>query len=213
MQAWHPRIAQQPYPPLTVGLPMAILLAAEQGFTHSTQAGKLSRTYPYAVFSVQTNGVYDMQRRWWCWCLLLLGEALGLLSCAPLPTQPGETQPYALLVFPEAIRLVALDSQTIDSRVRISTIRVAPGLHRLRMVYTGPSPQHAGQQNDPFCLDTYMGQQYLFETRTRGIIWRPEIVTQTLIPGYCTAHQCSEGELHIPRTPHGIPCPATASST
>src|SRR6266446_1229255 len=66
-------------------------------------------------------------RRRWRWFLLLLGGALGLLSCAPMPTQPGETQPYALLVFPEAIRLVALDTQTIDPRVRVRAIRVAPG--------------------------------------------------------------------------------------
>ena len=150
-------------------------------------------------------------RRRWCWFLLLLGGALGLLSCASLPTQPSETEPYALLVFPEAIRLVALDTQPIDARVRIRTIRVVPGLHRLQMVYTGPSPQHAGQQNDPFCLEAHMGQQYLFETRTRGIIWRPEIITQTLIPGYCTTHQCPQGEPHILPTPHGTPCPKIAS--
>ena len=154
-----------------------------------------------------------MQQRWRWFLLLLLGEVLGLLSCAPLPTQPGETQPYALLVFPEAIRLIALDSQTIDSRVRIRAVRVAPGIHRLRMVYAGPSPQHAGQQNDPFCLDTHVGQQYLFETRTRGIIWRPEVVTQALIPGYCTAHQCPEEATRILPHPHGIPCPETASPT
>ena len=58
-----------------------------------------------------------MRRRWRRFLLLLSG-ALGLLSCVPFPTQPDETQPYALLVFPEAIRLVALDTQSIDSRVR-----------------------------------------------------------------------------------------------
>jgi hypothetical protein len=151
-----------------------------------------------------------MRRRWW-WFLLLLGGVLGLLSCVSFPTQPGETEPYALLVFPEAIRLVALDTQPIDPRLRIRTIRVVPGLHRLHMVYTGPSPQHAGQQNDPFCLEVYMGQQYLFEARTRGIIWRPEIITQTLIPRYCTAHQCPQGEPHLLPTPHGTLCPEIAS--
>ena len=53
------------------------------------------------------------------WFILLLGGALGLLSCIPWPEQPGDTQPYALIVFPEAIRLVALDTQTIDARARI----------------------------------------------------------------------------------------------
>jgi hypothetical protein len=119
---------------------------------------------------------------------------------------------YALLLFPEAIRLVALDTQRIDSRVRIKTIRVTPGLHRLRMAYAGPSPQHAGQQNDPFCLDTQAGQQYLFETRTRGIIWRPEVVAQTLIPGYCTTHPCPEEQTRVPLQPYGTPCPEPPSS-
>ena len=132
-----------------------------------------------------------MQRRW-RWFLLLMGGALGLLSCAPLPTQPGESQPYALLVFPEAIRLIALDSQTIDPRVRIKAIRVVPGPHRLRFIYTGHSLQHTGQQADPVCLETQAGHQYLFDTRTRGIIWRPVLETPTPIPGYCMTHTCTE---------------------
>ena len=79
--------------------------------------------------------MYLVRQRWWFFLFLLLGGTLGLLSCTPLPTQPSETQPYALLVFPEAIRLAALDTQTIDPRVQIGAMRVAPGLHRLRMVY------------------------------------------------------------------------------
>jgi hypothetical protein len=145
-----------------------------------------------------------------CWFFLLLGGTLGLLSCASLSTQPSETQPYALLEFPEAIRLVALDTQTIDSRMRIGAIRVTPGLHRLLMVYVGPSPPHVGQQNNPFCLETQMGQRYIFDPVTRGVIWRPVVVMQTLIPGYCTTHQCPEGEARLAPQPHGIPCPEPA---
>jgi hypothetical protein len=151
-----------------------------------------------------------MHQQWWFF--LFLGGTLGLLSCNSLPTQPSETQPYALLVFPEAIRLVALDTQTLDPRMRIATIRVAPGLHRLRMVYVGPSPPHAGQLNNPFCLETQMGQRYLFDTVTRGVIWRPEVVMQTPIPGYCTTHQCPEGETRLPLQRHGTPCPEPAPS-
>jgi hypothetical protein len=140
------------------------------------------------------------------WFLLLCGGVLGLLSCAPLPAQPGEGDPYALLVFPESIRLVALDSHPIDPRVRIKAIRVPPGLRRLRLVYTGTSPQHIGQQGDPKCLDVHAGHQYLFDTRTRGIIWRPLVETHTLIPGYCTTHQCTDVETHV-----GPPLPVTLS--
>ena len=148
------------------------------------------------------------------WFILLLGGALGLLSCIPWPEQPGDTQPYALIVFPEAIRLVALDTQTIDARARINDIRVTPGLHRLRFVYTGSSTPHAGQSNDPFCLETQAGLQYVFGTRTRGIIWRPVIETQALIPGYCTTHQCTKGEAQLPlQPPRTLPCSETSRSS
>ena len=83
------------------------------------------------------------------WFILLLGGVLGPLSCAPLPEQPNNAQPYALLVFPEEIRLVALDTQSVDPRARIKDIRVAPGPHRLRFTYAGRSLQHVGQQIDP----------------------------------------------------------------
>jgi hypothetical protein len=120
---------------------------------------------------------------------------LGLLSCAMVqPEQPDVAQPYALLMFPEAIRLVALDTHNIDPRIRITAIRVSPGLHRLRLVYAGQSPQHAGQQADPFCLETQAGQQYLFETKTLGISWRAWIEKQERIPGYCTTHTCPATE-------------------
>ena len=72
------------------------------------------------------------------------------LPCPPEP--PNGAQPYARIVLPEAIRLVALDNQTFDSRLRIKEIQVTPGFHTLRFVYAGNSPQHAGQQNDPFNL-------------------------------------------------------------
>ena len=129
--------------------------------------------------------------------ILLLGGVLGLLSCVPLPEQPDGAQPYALLVFPEDVRLVAFDTSIVDPRARIHELRVAPGLHRLRLTYAGRSTPHVGQQVDPFCLDTSAGHQYLFGTRTRGIIWRPVIETHALIPGYCTTHRCTEVETQI----------------
>jgi hypothetical protein len=36
--------------------------------------------------------------------------------------------------------------------------------------------------------------QVLTDTRTRGIIWRLVVEDDALIPGYCQAHQCPEGE-------------------
>ncbi|HEY7495687.1 MAG TPA: hypothetical protein VIH59_31860 [Candidatus Tectomicrobia bacterium] len=151
-----------------------------------------------------------VQQHWWCFLFCLWVGTLDLLGCAPLLTQPRETQPYALLVFPEAMRLVALDTQTINSQMRTGAIRVTPGRHRLRMVYIGPSQQHAEQQNTPFCLETQQGQQYFFDPVTRGVIWRPEVVMQTRIPGYCTTHQCSEEETPLPLHRHGTPCPEPA---
>jgi hypothetical protein len=148
------------------------------------------------------------------WFILLLGGALGLLSCIPWPEQPGDTQPYALIVLPEAIRLVALDNQTIDARARIKDIRVSPGLHRLRFVYAGRSTAHAGQSNDPLCLETQAGLQYIFGTVTRGIIWRPVIETQALIPGYCTTHRCTQVETQVPlQPPRTPPCSQTSRAS
>ena len=98
--------------------------------------------------------------------LMLIGGVVGLLGCATLPAQPGEAQPHALLVLPEAIRLLALDTQTFDPRLRISAIRVTPGPHDLHFAYAGSSSQHAGQQVEPFRLEAQAGHKYLFEAKT-----------------------------------------------
>ena len=139
------------------------------------------------------------------WYLWLLSGAFWLLSCLKLPEQPGETQPYALVVFPQAIHLQALDTQTVDPRMYVRAIRVSPGEHRLRLVYEGGSPQHAGQQAAPFLLDTQAGHQYVFEPKTCGIFWRPAVADHVLISGYCTTHTCTETETQrppkIPSTP------------
>ena len=119
------------------------------------------------------------------WLILLLGGVVGLLSCAPLPEQPNHAQPYALLAFPEEIRLVALDTQSIDPRARIKGSWVTPGPHRLRLTYAGRSLQRMSQQIDPICLETQAGHEYLFGTRTLGSSGRPIIETTHLIPGYC----------------------------
>ena len=100
------------------------------------------------------------------WFVLLLGGTLGLLSCVTLPEQSGGAQPYARLVLPEAIRLVALDTQTFDPRARIREIQVTPGPHNLSLAYAGSSPQHAGQQADPFRFEAQEGHQYVFEAKT-----------------------------------------------
>ena len=105
-------------------------------------------------------------RRKFCWFILLLGGACGLLSCLAPSAPPNSAQPYARIVLPEAIRLVALDNQTFDSRLRIKEIQVTPGFHTLRFAYAGNSAQHAGQQNDPFQFEVQAGHQYVFEART-----------------------------------------------
>lgn len=98
--------------------------------------------------------------------LMLIGGILGLLGCATLPEQPGEAQPYALLVLPDAIRLLTLDVQTFDPRVPSRVIRVTPGLHSLSFAYAGSSAQHAGQQAEPFRLEAQAGYTYVFEAKT-----------------------------------------------
>ncbi len=98
--------------------------------------------------------------------LVLIGGILGLLGCASLPAQPDDVQPYALLVLPEAIRLLGFDAQNFDPRLRIREMRLTPGPHSLRLAYAGSSPQHADQQADPLRLDTQAGHQYLFEAKT-----------------------------------------------
>ena len=95
-----------------------------------------------------------------------LGGACGLLSCLAPPELPSGAQPYARIILPEAIRLVALDNQTFDPRLRTREIQVTPGFHTLRFAYAGNSPQHAGQQNDPLQFEVQAGHQYVFEART-----------------------------------------------
>ena len=82
------------------------------------------------------------------------------------PAQPDGAQPYARIVLPDAIRLVALDNQTFDPRLRIREIQATPGLHTLRFAYAGDSSQHAGQQYDPFQCEVQAGHQYVFDART-----------------------------------------------
>jgi hypothetical protein len=148
-----------------------------------------------------------MHTRWWL--LFLWGCACGLLRCAPgLVPQPDAGQPHALLVFPESIRVVALDTHPIDPRVRLQVLRVTPGRHQLGLLYTGPSMSHVGQQGDPTCVEVHAGQQYQFTTWTRGIIWRPVVEKSTVIPGYCTTHPCRAGEAHVgPPLPVILSCP------
>ena len=105
-------------------------------------------------------------RRTFRWFILLFGGAYGLLSCLAPPEQPNGSQPYARLVLPEAIRLMALDTQTFDPRARIREIQVTPGPHSLSFAYAGSSPQHAGQQADPLRFEVQEGHQYVFEAKT-----------------------------------------------
>ena len=102
--------------------------------------------------------------------LALIAVWLGLMGCATthpdLPEQPAESQPYALLVLPDSIRLVALDARPFDQRLRIREMRLTPGPHSLRLAYVGNSPQHAGQQADPFQLEAQAGHKYVFEAKT-----------------------------------------------
>jgi hypothetical protein len=78
-------------------------------------------------------------RKKFCWFILLLGGVCGLLSCLAHPEQPNGAQPYARLILPEAIRLVALDNQTFDARLRLRAIQVTPGSHNLHFAYAGTS--------------------------------------------------------------------------
>jgi hypothetical protein len=108
-----------------------------------------------------------LRHAWQVWFVLLVGVTCGLLHCTtPLPEQPSGAQPYARLVLPDAIRLVALDTQTFDPRTQIREIQVTPGPHSLSFAYAGSSPQHAGQQADPFRLEVQEGHQYVFEAKT-----------------------------------------------
>ena len=98
--------------------------------------------------------------------LVLIGVWLGLLGCATLPPQPDDVQPYALLVLPEDIRLLALDAQPFDPRLQIRAMRLTPGFHSLHLAYAGSSAPHAGQQAAPFRLEAQAGHKYVFEAKT-----------------------------------------------
>jgi hypothetical protein len=100
-------------------------------------------------------------------CLGLLGVWLGLMGCTTtVPEQPTDAQPYALLVLPESIRLVAVDTHTFDPRLPTKEVRLSPGLQSLRLAYVGTSLAHVGQQADPFRLEAQAGHKYVFEART-----------------------------------------------
>ena len=138
---------------------------------------------------------------------MLLSSLWGLLSCATAPpaAQPPPSEPYALIVWPSAMHLLGLDTETFDWRLRVQAIRVTPGPHRLRMTYEGSSAPHRGQQEVAFLLETHAGHHYDLEPKTCGIFWRPAVAEQTLIAGYCTTHACTEAERRapppLPRTP------------
>jgi len=139
--------------------------------------------------------------------LVVLSSLCGLLRCAtsPPPAQPPMSQPYALIVWPSAIHLLGLGTQTFDWRLRVQAIRVTPGPHRLRMTYEGSSAAHQGQQEVAFLLETQAGHHYGLEPKTCGVFWRPAVSEHTLIAGYCTTHPCTEAERSVPprlpRTP------------
>jgi hypothetical protein len=138
---------------------------------------------------------------------VLLSSLWGLLSCAtsPPPAQPPPSEPYALIVWPSAIHFLGLDTETFDWRMRVQTLRVTPGPHRLRLTYEGSSTPHHGQQDVVFLLETQAGHHYSLEPKTCGIFWRPAVAEHSLITGYCTTHTCTEAERtvppRIPRTP------------
>ncbi len=155
-------------------------------------------SHPSRAYAVPRRGL---------WCLVVLSSMCWLLSCttSPPPAQPPTSQPYALIVWPNAVHLLGFDTQTFDWRMRVQTIRVTPGPHRLRMTYEGSSVSHRGQQDVAFLLETQAGHHYGLEPKTCGIFWRPAVTEHTLIAGYCTTHTCTETERsvppRIPRTP------------
>jgi hypothetical protein len=107
-----------------------------------------------------------------CWSLLLLGGAYGLLSCLAPPEQSNGAQPYARIALPEAIRLVALDNQTVDPRLRIREIQVTPGPHTLRFAMPGTGRSMLASSMTPCNL-------------------RPRWDN-------CTTHACTEAETQAP---------------
>lgn len=106
--------------------------------------------------------------------LLLFGLALGFPgACAtslPAPEQPSPADPYALLQFSAAMKLLAVDEQRLDPRARVQTLRVPPGQHTLQFIHIAAGPDgsvaHAGQHAGPFVLETEAGTIYQFEAKT-----------------------------------------------
>lgn len=104
---------------------------------------------------------------WFRLCMLGL---FFLAGCIPTPSQPEVSAPYALLEFPRAMQLLALDGHAIDDRLLLRDLRVAPGRHTFHFAYTAlgteGSRQHDGQHAAPFPLETQAGRTYLFEAKT-----------------------------------------------
>ena len=108
-----------------------------------------------------------------CLALIFSLALIFLSACAtslPEPEQPTPDAPYALLRFSTAMKLLAVDDQTLDARARVQTLRVSPGQHTLRFVHVAAGPDgsvaHAGQNARPFVLDTEAGVLYQFEAKT-----------------------------------------------
>lgn len=99
-----------------------------------------------------------------------LSLAAGCADKSILPPQPEPSQPYALLTFSSAMKLLALDQQPVDTSTTIRALRVSPGRHALRFQHVNDGPEgsarHAGQQADPFVLETFEGLVYEFEAKT-----------------------------------------------
>lgn len=98
--------------------------------------------------------------------VILFGIILTLQSCLTQPAQPETAQSHALLVLPDAIQLLALDTQSFDDRMKIRQLRLPSGSHTLLFAYVGSSPQHVGQHAEPVQLRAQTGHQYVFEAKT-----------------------------------------------
>ena len=96
-----------------------------------------------------------------------------MVGCATTPVQldaPPTSEPYAILQFSNAMQLIAVNDQRIDSSQPIRTLRVRPGSHTLRFVHLNDGPEgsasHAGQTAAPFNLEVHEGITYEFEAKT-----------------------------------------------